>query len=119
MDEYHGIIVDASQKYRSIFKNLRILGGRKSKDGKWVLHKIVVGADGLGDMISRLQNNMLPGYYFHFYRDGELIIVFKDRIFRVKPDRTTWNEAVEYGKSLGIPESQLDFYPCRVEDETY
>ena len=119
MEEYHGIIIDASQKFKSIFKNLRILGQKKSEKNKWVLYRIGVAAEGLEDTIQAIQNNMLPGYYFHIYRDGELVVVFKDRVFRIKPDKTTWNEAIEHGKSLGIPEEQLDFFPCKRKDETY
>jgi hypothetical protein len=62
---------------------------------------------------------MVDGFYFHFYKGDDLIIIFKERIFRVKTDMATWKEVIEYGKTLNIPAKQLDFYPCRVEDETY
>lgn len=119
MEEYHGIVIHESQKYKSIFKNLRILGERIAKDEKRTLYKIAVGAEGLENTILFLQNNMLPGYYFHLYRNGELIVAFKEKIFRINTDKSTWKEAIEYGKSLGIPENQLDFFPCHIEDETY
>jgi hypothetical protein len=77
-------------------------------------------------VIGRLQENMsesllfLPQeYYAHFYRGTELIVVFRNRVFRVNTDRGTWQEAIAYGKALGIAGRQLDFAPCRVEDETY
>jgi hypothetical protein len=60
-----------------------------------------------------------PVYYAHFYRDEELIVVFPRKIFRITPNRETWTRAVDYGKSLRIPEQELDFKPCRFEDETY
>jgi hypothetical protein len=60
-----------------------------------------------------------PHFYCHFYRDDELIVVFKKKMFRVKTDPATWQEVITYGKSMGIPAKQLDFQPCRFDDETY
>jgi hypothetical protein len=58
-------------------------------------------------------------YYAHFYRGRELIIVYRDRVFRVTTDPATWKAAIEHGRELGIAERQLDFSPHRVEDERY
>ena len=39
-----------------------------------------------------------------------LCVVFKDKIFTIKhSDKSTRKDVVEYGKSVGIPEEQLDF----------
>jgi hypothetical protein len=119
MDEWHGILVDLSQMDKSIFKNLNILGQKKSSNDEWTLYRVGVSSKTIDETISQIQDNMIAGFYFHFYRGDELIVVFKKRIFRIKPDKSTWIEAVKYGRSLGIPERQLDFYPCRAEDETY
>jgi len=45
--------------------------------------------------------------------------VYKDRIFSISSKKTTWKEAVEYGKTLGIPDEQLDFVPNEFEQEIY
>jgi len=117
MEEYHGILVDMSQKDKSIFNNLKILGQRKA--GGWVLYKIGVDPKKINKTLEQLQENMVDGFYFHFYKDEELIVVFKEKIFKVSIDKSTWKEIIGYGKSLKIPEKQLDFYPCRIEDEKY
>ena len=40
----------------------------------------------------------------------DIIVIFKNKIFNIKySDKKTWSEAVAYGKSIGIPEEQLDF----------
>ena len=119
MEEYHGIIVDVSQKDKSIFNKLKILGSKISSNDDWTLYKIEVNSENVDETIKKLQDNLDDGFYFHLYRNDELIVVFKERIFNIKPDKSTWNEAIDYGKSLDIPERQLDFYPCKVEDETY
>ena len=58
-------------------------------------------------------------FYCHFYRNDELIIVFRERVFRTSTQKTTWTEAIDYGKSIGIPAGQLDFIPNKMSDETY
>jgi len=114
---YHGIIVDESQKDKSIFKKLKVTG--QSKGEHWTLYKISVPEKDLEKTLKAIQTNMAKGFYFHVYRGDELIAVFNERTFRVKTDKSTWKELLSYGKELGIPEEQLDFFPCRFEDETY
>lgn len=117
MDKYHGILVDVSQKDKSIFDKLKILGQKES--GGWILYRIEVDPDKIEETIKQLQENMLDEFYFHFYKNDELIVIFKERIFRVKTDKSTWNPIIEYGESKKIPKEQLDFYPCKTEDEEY
>lgn len=114
---WHGILVNKAfpEKFLS---SLRIVGKKKSDD--WVLLKIEVKNNDV-DRISRLiQKNMKDDFYSHLYNKyGSLIVIFKNRIFKIKSDKTTWKQVVAYGKSIKIPEEQLDFYPCRFEDEEY
>ena len=117
MEEYHGILVDVSQKNKSIFNNLKILGQKKAWG--WILYKIGVEPKKFDKTLKQLQENMVEGFYFHFYKNEELIVVFKEKIFKVKTDKSSWKDIIKYGKSLKIPEKQLDFYPCRVVDEKY
>lgn len=117
MDNYHGIIVDVSQEDKEIFNDLRVIG--KKKAWGWILYKISVESKEIDIVLKKLQENMKKGFYFHLYKDEELIVVFKNKIFRVKTDKSTWNEIIKYGKLLNIPEKQLDFFPCKIEDERY
>jgi hypothetical protein len=124
--EYHGIVINISQKKSAVLDHLDIIGRKKVLSNALVLLKLRVAADAIEPTILRLQANMrrsLPpvirAFYFHFYNESELIVVFKDRIFRTRPDPVLWDEVIEYGKSLGIPEKQLDFFPCRIADEEY
>jgi len=117
MKNYHGILVDVSQKDKSIFNNIKILGQKES--GGWILYRVEVEDEEIDKTIERLQKNMVDGFYFHFYKDNELIVAFKDKVIKTKTDKSTWNEIIEYGKSQGIPKEQLDFYPCKIENEEY
>jgi len=123
---YHGIIINVSLKDKSLLKSLEIIGQKKALLNWLVLYKVSIRPDSLDSTILNLQSNLVerfwfyvPHFYCHFYRDDELIVVFKKKVFRVKTDPATWQNVIAFGISLGIPAKQLDFHPCRFEDETY
>ena len=50
------------------------------------------------------------GWYSHFNVAGETFVVFAGRIFRYRSgDKAGRAEAEEHGRSLGVPEPQLDW----------
>ena len=127
MDEptYHGIIVNLSQK-RKTLRELRIIGKRNVLFRFLVIYKIEVKQEEIDNLIIKIQHNMkrrlllfAKEFYCHFYRNDELIIVFRERVFRASTQKATWKEAIDYGKSIGIPAGQLDFIPNKMSDETY
>jgi hypothetical protein len=61
----------------------------------------------------------VKNYYVHFYRDDEVIVAFKDKVLHMTTDKSTWKDVIVHGRGLGIPEKQLDFFPFRIQDETY
>ncbi len=87
------------------------------------MYKVEVAAGDIEQAIQQFQANLRPlpflQFYCHFYRGNELIVVFKEKVFRMTTDRPTWGDALAYGRSLGIPDRQLDFFPCRWEEEPY
>jgi hypothetical protein len=100
---------------------MTVLGTKTGQN--WTLLKVGIEAKAISSVIREIQLNLLTEngvpYYAHFYRDEELIIVFPDRAFHISPDENSWNEAVSYGESLGVPRAELDFGPCRIRDETF
>jgi hypothetical protein len=125
-NEYHGIIINLSQKDKSIFDKLEIIGKKRVLLGLITLYKINAKEDDINDVIREIQHNMSERllckrqeYYAHFYRNNELIIVYRNKIFKISPDKKTWSDSIRYGTQLHIAEKQLDFKPNRFEDETY
>jgi hypothetical protein len=124
--EYHGIIINLSQKDKSIFNTVEVIGKRKFLFGLITLYKVKVSPGNIDNVIKAFQTNMSDRiflrkqeFYFHFYRGNELVIVFKNKIFKASPDKSTWSDAITYGIQLKIPENQLDFIPNKFEDEEY
>ncbi len=126
MGIYHGIIVSVSQKDRSIFGRLKSIGSKKVLLGLIRLYKVEVREEELDEVVSAIQRNMADRilfrrqeFYAHFYRDDELLIVFRQKVFRASTDRQSWGDALAYGRSLNISGKQLDFAPNRFCDETF
>ncbi len=104
---YKGTIIENSLSDKSVLDTLKTK--RTYESGDWVLHDVSVEEN----KISELSKYLADGpWYIHLWRPGEdnVKVVFKERIFDIKfSDKSTWVDAVLYGKSIGIPEEQLDF----------
>ncbi len=110
-DFYTGTIIEESLIDNRIVNTLRIVSMRISDDAdpaaRWHLYTVQVTRD---DM-ARLAPAIRPGtWYMHFWRGNDIIAVFRDATFEFKLDQhSTWQPAIEHGRSLGIPDVQLNF----------
>jgi hypothetical protein len=115
---WHGILVDAGFIDEEITDYIKIIG--YTKGGHWTLMKVEVADDELDEFIRVVQKCMKDNFYTHIYnRPGHMIVIYKDKVFRMSIDKSTWSGAIKHGIAKGIPPEQLDFYPYRFEDETY
>jgi len=120
MKECHGIIVDKSLKNRKLIKKLKVIGSRKTSNN-WLLLKISFPKEKLEKMIKLIQESLVTrkGYYAHFYASNKVIVIFKDKIFYVTPNKRSWKPIIDYGVSLKIPKYQLNMKPVRFKDESW
>jgi hypothetical protein len=102
-----GTIVENSLKDPSVLQSLKI--EKTWQDGSWTLHDVLVDED----EALKIGLYFADGpWYVHFWETGkdDVLVVFKDKHFRIKySDKSTWVDAVAHGKSIGIPDEQLDF----------
>jgi hypothetical protein len=108
---YKGTIVEESLTDNRIINNLKIVRFRISKDenpsNRWHLYTVNANKEEI-QKVSRYINS--GKWYMHFWSGNDVIAVFKDKIFEFKYDqKETWKGAIDYGRSLGIPDEQLDF----------
>ncbi len=105
--KYKGVLVENSLLDKDILEKLKVVQTRLS-DG-CVLHDIRLDSK----QVSEIQRHMNDGpWYFHFWEPGrnDVTVVFKSKVFTiVLSDKATWVDVIAYGKSIGIPEPQLDF----------
>ena len=109
--DYTGTIVEEGLTDNRIINNLEIVGVKISDDEnpseRWHLYTVKVSKED----IEKLAKNLKSGkWYMHFWRERDIVAVFKDKTFEFNyDDKSSWQEVVEYGLSLGIPKEQLDF----------
>lgn len=111
LKDYKGTIVEESLEDNRIINGLEITKFKISEDDdpteRWHLYTVKVSKE----EIEKLSKYLKVGkWYMHFWREREVLAVFKDKVFEFNyDDKSTWQEAVSYGLSLGIPQEQLDF----------
>lgn len=104
---YKGTIIENSLSSKEILKKVRI--DKTWQDGDWTLHDVFLDEDQIPELSRSLDNGP---WYIHIWYQGkdDVKVIYKDKIFDIKfSDKSTWTDAVEHGKTLGIPEEQLDF----------
>lgn len=119
---YHGIIIEQSLRDKTILNSIKILG--KKEIDQWTLLKVSINSSYLQHFLKDIQQNLIEDengipYYAHFYKGIILKVVFPFKIFHVTTSLDTWTNVIEYGRSIGIPESQLDFFPNKFSDESF
>jgi len=142
-NSYHATIINLSQNNLDIFKRFSILEIKKRFAGLLKIYKVTVPQDDIQEAISITQKNMSSKllmfrkeWYATFYNSESVIIVFREKVYHLSArgivptyqqvldttnaeDEEQWNEMIDYGKSLGIPVSQLDFLPLNFHEETF
>lgn len=106
-NQYKGIIIEESLENRDLLKNAQIIESNLSEDGEWNMHTVLVPLE----YLEKLAKNLKDGtWYAHLWHDRDVVAVFKGKTFRFNFDnKDSWKDVLEYGRSLGIPEEQLDF----------
>jgi hypothetical protein len=109
---YRGILIEESLMDWRLVNKLNITSVKVCKNPNdseqlWHLYTVLVTDQDIKDISEYLKP---AGYYTHFGSVNEGIVVFPQRIFRMNPnERVTWQEAINYGLKMGIPEKQMSF----------
>ncbi len=75
-------------------------------------HAIYVEGDEerIGSVADEISRTLLPKWYANFSNTTTEYVVFPGKVFiHKKGDKEDAAEAIEYGRSLGLPEHQLDW----------
>jgi hypothetical protein len=78
----------------------------------WTVIEFAVAADHAPQLAEALSRALLNqgGWYCDFRSDAEVFVVFAEGVFRYpRGDQAARARAVEHGRSLGVPEAQLDW----------
>lgn len=108
---YEGTIVEESLTDSRFLNGLEQVSVRitnaEDPASRWHLWQVRVTRE----QIAELREQLAPGaWYAHFWQGNEVVAVFRGREFAFDRDRRdTWEEAIAHGRSVGIPDEQLDF----------
>jgi len=116
---FHGILVNMAFTDQSFPIQFKLFA--KKHAGDWILYGVEISRESLDQSIAQIQAAMREDapFYAHLYDDEMLVVIFKDKIFKVKSHASSWDEILRFGKGLNIPMEQLDFWPNRFQDESH
>lgn len=115
---YHAILIDQEFKDSSFPETFDVFNRKAS--GSWKIYGVKINSEEIDNVINKIQENLKEGtWYCHIYNDEDLIVVFKNKVFKVSPHESTWDPILKYGENLDIPIEQLDFWPNRFQDERH
>lgn len=120
---YKGVIIEESLEDKSILKDIRILSTKVEKVTEehrtpwitqWTLHTVEIPEEkvkGIAEKISKSLDSE-HAWYADFKNNTRHYIVFRDKVFFVdRQSKEQYDEAKQFGISLGIPEYQVNFRP--------
>lgn len=126
MDDYKGVIIEESLLDTSVLKGLKIVSTEvepttaehKSHVPQWTMHTVIIPSAQVEAVAQRISRSIdgRYGWYADFKNASRHYIIFKGKVFDIdRTSREQYDEAKQYGISLGIPAYQVDFHPEVVE----
>lgn len=120
---YQGIIIEESLEKKEILGKIKILKTEVepvTEEHKtpwlkqWSMYSVEISeeqAENFANDISVSLESEHP-WYADFKNETTHFIIFRNRVFKIdRKSKEQYDEAMEYGISLGIPPYQVDFHP--------
>jgi hypothetical protein len=123
MGKFIGVIIEESLEDKSILQKVKIVSTKieevteKHKTPwieQWTLHSVEIQEDKADEIAKELSSALdsKHNWYADFENETHHYIIFRNRVFFIdKKSKEQYDEAKNYGISLGIPEYQVDFHP--------
>jgi hypothetical protein len=120
-DEYRGALLGESLRLDAVIeiplavhRVSRAAAGdaNAGQPREWTFIEFTVKAGEVGALAGALSRALRRegGWYCNFNSDDEVVVVFYGRVFRYRSgDRAARAEVEQYARSVGVPESQLDW----------
>jgi len=120
---YKGVIIEESLENTSVLKDVEILETKTEEVteehktpwlSQWTLHTVEIPEEASDSVAEKLSKNLEKehNWYADYGNDKYHYIIYRGKIFKVDlGNPVLYEEAKQYGISLGIPEYQVDFAP--------
>ena len=120
---FTGVIIEESLENKDILKDVKILETKVEEVveehktpwiKQWTLHTVEIPENEVKDVAEKISKALdsKHNWYADFKNDTHHYIIFRDKVFYIdRKSKEQYDEAKQYGISLGIPEYQVDFAP--------
>lgn len=121
---YRGIIIEESLTDRSVLDDMNIIKTiieivtEKHKTPwveKWTMHEVEIQSDKAAEIANKISVALdkQHNWYADYKTELDHYIIYSNKVFHVtdRNDQAQYDEATNYGISIGIPEYQVDFSP--------
>lgn len=105
MNNWYGWIIEQSLDDQSIFDQFTTIK-MKSEEEDWKEHILEVPESKIEAVVESLRKHLKVGWYAHLVKGDEMIVIYKDKEFKVKEDGD-YAPMRDWGLSNGVPEHQL------------
>lgn len=106
-----GMVIEESLNDPTVLNEISVKKVQITSPGSWHIYTFTTPDLHVERYMSWIKDGP---WYMHFWRDNEIVVVFKDRFFTfMKDDPSSRQPAIDHGKSMGIPLEQLDFITTR------
>lgn len=123
MNNYQGVIIEESLADKDALKKVKIISTKIEKVTEkhktpwllqWTLHTVEIPENEAQKIAGEISQSLDPkhggSWYADFKNDTNHYIIFRNKIFLIDAhSQEQYDQARQYGLSLGIPEYQVDF----------
>lgn len=110
---WQGVLIEESLVNKDVLKIVKIIKtvveNLEKEDRIMTFHNIEVKDSDKELFLNKLLHNLKSGFYCHICKNGEMFVVFKNKLFNFKKGSLELKKAFEYGKSVGIIAEQMPF----------
>lgn len=121
---YKGIIIEESLTDRSVLDDMKIIktvveavteNHKTPWVNQWTMHEVEIQSEKAAEITNRISIALdkQHNWYADYKTDSDHYIIYSNKVFHVtdRNDQAQYDEATNYGISIGIPEYQVDFSP--------
>lgn len=121
---FSGVIIEESLIDNSVLHDVKITSTKVEPVTEhhktpwvkqWTLHTVEIPEDKAAEVAEKISMALDKehDWYADFKTDTEHYVIYTGRVFHItdRTDKKQYDEATEYGISIGIPDYQVDFSP--------
>ena len=121
---FKGVIIEESLTDKSVLNDVNIISTKVEPVTEhhktpwvkqWTLHTVEIQDDKAAEVADKISKALDKDHdwYADFKTETEHYVIYTGKVFHItdRSDKKQYDEATEYGISIGIPDYQVDFSP--------